>query len=149
MTEPAPYTGRTEAPSPRIRWGWMALVHFAAAFLAGIAFPVLTTGLDPQWILIGIVSGFMVSLIGGGVTFGLALLGHHLATRGGRGWGRETVGAGIGSIVGGAHVGLLLVGAVGVYGLAIAALAGIGSAIGLGIWILVAWASYLQNRPVR
>lgn len=149
MREPAPYTGRTEAPSPRIRWGWMALVHFAAAFLAGLAFPVLTTGLDPQWFLIGIVSGFVVSLVGGGVTFGIARLGHHLATRRGRGWGRETFGAGIGSIVGGALVGLLLVSAVGVYGLAIMAIAGIGSAIGLGIWILVAWAPYLQSRPVR
>ncbi len=148
MTEPAPYTGRSGAPAPRIRWGWMALVHFVAAFLAGLAFPVLTTALDPQW-KIGIISGFFVSLVGGGLTFGLARLGHHLATRGGRGWGRETLGAGIGAIAGGTLIGLALVAVVGVYGLAIVAIAGIGSAIGLGVWILVAWAPYLQSRPVR
>jgi hypothetical protein len=126
----------------------MAIVHFVGAFLAGLAFPVIMTGLDPQWVMIGIISGFFVALIGGGLTFGLARLGHHLAIRGGRGWGRETLGVGIGAVAGGTLLGLVLIAAVGVYGLAIVAIAGIGSAIGLGIWILVAWAPFLQSRPV-
>jgi hypothetical protein len=148
----APYTGTSSeavAPGPRIRWGRIALVHFAAAFVAGFAFPVVGTAFDPQWILIGIMSGFFVSIIGGGVTLGLAALGVYVATRGGRGWGRETLGAAIGSFAGAAAIGAVLFVLVGTFGLILFGIAGLGTAIGIGIWILVAWAPHLQDRPVR
>ena len=148
----APYTGTSSepvAPAPRIRWGLIALVHFSAAFAAGFAFPVIGTAFDPQWILIGIMSGVVVSLIGGGATLGLAALGLYVATRRGRGWGRETLGAAIGSFAGAAVIGAVLFAAVGTLALILVGVAALGTAIGLGIWIFVAWAPHLQGRPVR
>lgn len=152
MSDPAPYTGTSSepaAPSPRIRWGRIALVHFAAAFVAGFAFPVVGTGFDPQWILIGIMSGFFISVIGGGATLGLAALGFAVATRGGRGWGRETLGVAIGSFAGAALIGAVLFALVGTFALILVAVAALGTTIGIGIWILVAWAPHLQSRPAR
>jgi len=77
----APYTGRTSAPepvaaevdgspAPRVRWGRMVTVHLAAAFLAGFAAPVVASQGDPQWILLGLISGTFVAFLG---TYGLVL----------------------------------------------------------------------------
>jgi hypothetical protein len=38
---------------------------------------------------------------------------------------------------------------VGTFGIILFGIAGLGTAIGIGIWILVAWAPHLQDRPVR
>jgi hypothetical protein len=154
----APYTGRTSAPeptvapvtpSPRIRWGRMIALQLVAGFLAGLAVPLIAGQGDPQWIVIGLISGVVISLVGGGLPLLGAGFGYFLATRAGRGPGREVLGVTLGALVGAAVIGFVLAALVGVYGLVLTAVIGIASAIGFAIWVLVAWGPHLQSRPVR
>jgi len=131
---------RVKAENPVIPWGWIAVLHFSAAFGVMVVY-LATAGPDPSGLkFIGI--GVIPVLVGGALPpYLAAVVTWWLATAWGRGRIREVLAVSAGALVG-SIVPLFLLRSMTENPAVIAGYAGSiagCSSIGFAIWVLVAW----------
>jgi hypothetical protein len=136
------------AEAPRVRWRRITLVHLLAGAVMGFAIPALfflgsglLTSNVAGYLPILLISAVVVSLIGGGFPLLAAWLTWLVVSRARRGLGRELAAVAGGALIGSAPIGILGAGALNSWEptLIVGLLFGVPCAIGLAIWVLVAW----------